>query len=102
MADGFWKCSLRSKYDDLDVGAVAAKFEGGGHKAAAGCRVAGDREQVTTTIRQALREESGSALVFLPGQAEIIRVAERLQNGAPTDTDIVPLYGQLTADERSR
>jgi len=59
-------------------------------------------DQVAGGVRQALREESGSALVFLPGQAEITRVAERLQNGAPADTDVVPLYGQLTTEEQDR
>ena len=40
---------------------------------------------------------TGSILVFLPGQAEIARTAERLQNRVPADTEIAPLYGQLSA-----
>src|SRR5690606_3263302 len=37
-------------------------------------------DQVTAAIRTVLREEEGSVLVFLPGQGEIARVAERLSN----------------------
>ena len=46
-------------------------------------------------IRDALAEESGSVLAFLPGQREIERTAERLEGRVGADTDIVPLYGQL-------
>lgn len=38
LADGNAKVSLRSK-GNVDVGALAAEFKGGGHKRAAGCRV---------------------------------------------------------------
>jgi len=46
------------------------------------------------TVRRALAEDSGSVLVFLPGQAEIRRVAEMLE-GLPADTTLHPLYGDL-------
>ena len=46
-------------------------------------------------IRDALAEETGSVLAFLPGQGEIGRTAERLEGRMPTDVDVVPLYGQL-------
>ena len=52
------------------------------------------------TVRSALNEESGSALVFLPGQAEIRRVAELLEGNLPSDTSLHPLYGDLTAAEQ--
>ncbi|MBR6625033.1 MAG: ATP-dependent helicase HrpB, partial [Mailhella sp.] len=52
------------------------------------------------TVRRALNEESGSALVFLPGQAEIRRVAELLEGNLPSDTSLHPLYGDLTAAEQ--
>lgn len=48
------------------------------------------------TVRRALQAEQGSILVFLPGMAEIARVAEDLENGIPPDTDICPLYGNLS------
>jgi ATP-dependent helicase HrpB len=59
-------------------------------------------DQVTTAVLAALGADDGSILVFLPGQAEIARTAERLQNRVPANTDIAPLYGQLTADEQDR
>ena len=46
-------------------------------------------------IRDALAEEAGSVLAFLPGQGEIGRTAERLDGRVPADVDVVPLYGQL-------
>jgi ATP-dependent helicase HrpB len=59
-------------------------------------------DQVTSAVLMALREHEGSALVFLPGQGEITRVAERLARRVPPDTDIAPLYGQLTPAEQDR
>jgi ATP-dependent helicase HrpB len=49
---------------------------------------------VTSVVRDALTDEPGSVLVFLPGMAEIRRVAERL--GDPgNDVDVRPLHGSL-------
>jgi ATP-dependent helicase HrpB len=59
-------------------------------------------DQVTGVVLEALREQPGSALVFLPGQTEIGRVAERLAGRVPGDVDIAPLYGQLTPEEQDR
>ncbi|MHA6296906.1 ATP-dependent helicase HrpB [Devosia sp. CAU 1758] len=59
-------------------------------------------DQVTAVILKALREHQGSALVFLPGQGEITRIAERLANRLPPDTDLAPLYGQLSPAEQDR
>ena len=59
-------------------------------------------DQVAAAVLAALRSDDGSVLVFLPGQAEIARTAERLQNRVPADVDIAPLYGQLTAAEQDR
>lgn len=44
--------------------------------------------------------ESGSILAFLPGQGEILRVAERLGTGLGAKTDVMPLYGALSAGEQ--
>ncbi len=52
-------------------------------------------DDVAATIREALATETGSILAFLPGQAGIRRVAERLAGRVPADTDIAPLYGAL-------
>jgi ATP-dependent helicase HrpB len=53
--------------------------------------------RVLQTVLQALDEELGSVLVFLPGQAEIRRVAEALGErlGGWPNVDICPLHGEL-------
>ncbi|OLF52146.1 ATP-dependent helicase HrpB [Pseudomonas chlororaphis] len=53
--------------------------------------------RVTDTCLVALNEQPGSLLVFLPGQAEIRRVAESLkqQLGSRPDVMVCPLYGDL-------
>lgn len=57
---------------------------------------------VAAATRRALAEQTGSILVFLPGQAEIRRTAEALSAIAGPDTDIAPLYGQLSPVEQDR
>ncbi|WP_299745765.1 ATP-dependent helicase HrpB [Devosia sp.] len=59
-------------------------------------------DQVTSAVIAALRDHDGSVLVFLPGQGEIVRVAERLSSRVLANTDIAPLYGQLTSAEQDR
>ena len=58
------------------------------------------------TVRAALRalgEETGSLLVFLPGQGEIQRVAERLKERiADPAVEIAPLYGALDPRAQDR
>ncbi len=53
-------------------------------------------DDMAAAVQKALREETGSILAFLPGQGEILRVAERLRERV-TDpaVDIAPLYGAL-------
>ncbi len=58
-------------------------------------------DTMAAAIRRALAEESGSALVFLPGVGEIRRVEERLRGLDPT-IDIAPLYGDLSPAEQDR
>ncbi|MEL0027463.1 MAG: ATP-dependent helicase HrpB, partial [Perlucidibaca sp.] len=53
-------------------------------------------------ILRVLREETGSVLVFLPGEGEIRRLADRLQDSLPPDTELCPLYGQLSGDAQDR
>jgi ATP-dependent helicase HrpB len=49
-------------------------------------------------VQTALREESGSLLVFLPGAGEIRQVANLLQAADPgANILLAPLYGQLSA-----
>lgn len=56
--------------------------------------------RVVQTVQQALADESGSLLVFLPGQAEIRRVAEQLGEALAGRADILicPLHGELDLD----
>ena len=51
-----WKVSLRSKQGDFDVQAVAASFEGGGHKMAAGCTMEGSLEKVKKMVLEKVGE----------------------------------------------
>ncbi|GAB3389632.1 ATP-dependent RNA helicase [Azotobacter armeniacus] len=53
--------------------------------------------RVLQTVLQALEEEGGSLLVFLPGQAEIRRLHEQLGEALAGRTDIFlcPLHGEL-------
>ena len=53
--------------------------------------------QVARAVRQSIAEESGSVLVFLPGQAEIRRTAEMLDGKLPAHCQVAPLYGGLDA-----
>jgi ATP-dependent helicase HrpB len=53
-------------------------------------------DQATRAVERALAEESGGVLVFLPGQGEILRTAERLNERlARSDVIVAPLYGAL-------
>lgn len=53
--------------------------------------------RVVQTVQQALADETGSLLVFLPGQGEIRRVAEQLGETLAGRDDILlcPLHGEL-------
>ncbi len=57
-------------------------------------------DQVAAAIRQALREETGSILAFLPGVAEILRTADRIGPVAD-NVHITPLYGALSPQEQN-
>ena len=59
-------------------------------------------DDVARVALDALRTEPGSALMFLPGEAEIRRTAERLAPRLPPDIEIAPLYGQLSPAEQDR
>jgi len=49
-----YRVSMRSK-GDVDIGAVAKEFGGGGHKNAAGCSVSGPIEALKTTFTEKIR-----------------------------------------------
>ncbi|MCW5758526.1 MAG: ATP-dependent helicase HrpB, partial [Phenylobacterium sp.] len=59
-------------------------------------------DQVVRAVERALAEEGGSLLVFLPGQGEILRVAERLAERRRANVEIAPLYGALDPKDQDR
>jgi ATP-dependent helicase HrpB len=65
-------------------------------------RPAGERieDSVARAIIAAHREEQGSILAFLPGQAEITRTVERLTGKFGPETLVTPLYGNLSQKDQ--
>jgi len=60
-------------------------------------------DRIVRAVERALAEETGSILVFLPGQGEILRAAERLgERLRRPDVDIAPLYGALDPRDQDR
>jgi ATP-dependent helicase HrpB len=59
-------------------------------------------DRVARAVDRALAEETGSVLVFLPGQGEIARTAERLAERDWPDVEIAPLYGALDPRDQDR
>lgn len=55
---------------------------------------------VTKAVLTALREDKGSILTFLPGVADIRRVADLLSTQVPSDVDVYPLFGALSPAEQ--
>ncbi len=61
--DGTFRVSLRSK-GDVDVRSVAKRWQGGGHKNAAGCTMTGPYEQVKRDLVAAM----GQAILSAPSE----------------------------------
>ncbi|MDZ4376349.1 MAG: ATP-dependent helicase HrpB, partial [Phenylobacterium sp.] len=59
-------------------------------------------DQAVRAIERALSEQSGSLLVFLPGQGEILRVSDRLAERRRPGVEIAPLYGALDPRDQDR
>ncbi len=58
-------------------------------------------EQATArTVQQALRDEPGDVLVFLPGIGEILRTQALLEGSVGPDVDVHPLAGALSLAEQ--
>ena len=76
----------------------------GGRGGAKGRPPMGNAQQIaeatTAVVQRALREQSGSVLVFLPGIGEIRRVQSMLEHTVPADVDVKALAGALSADEQ--
>ena len=58
--------------------------------------------EMTALIKRALAEEAGSVLAFLPGEGEIRRVQEALEQNLPNDVRVAALFGALPPDEQQR
>lgn len=66
-------------------------------------RAAGVERFVAGAVRDALAQEPGDLLVFLPGAPEIRRVAERLRDPPlPASVDVIPLHGMLAPNDQDR
>lgn len=60
-------------------------------------------DRTVRAVERALAEETGSILVFLPGQGEIRRTAEQLSERLRrSDVVVAPLYGALDPGEQDR
>ncbi len=59
-------------------------------------------EGVLEAVYELAREGRGDVLVFLPGEREIRETAEALRKHHPRGTEILPLYGRLSAAEQQR
>ncbi|MBL8774964.1 MAG: ATP-dependent helicase HrpB [Acidimicrobiales bacterium] len=58
-------------------------------------------DALAAVVREAVRDETGDVLVFLPGAAAIRQVAGRLGD-LPAGVDVRPLHGSLPVDEQDR
>ena len=56
LPDGKIRVSLRAKDDSMDCSEIAGKFKGGGHKRAAGIRMAGPIAEARTQVLSAVHE----------------------------------------------
>jgi ATP-dependent helicase HrpB len=60
-------------------------------------------DRVVRALERALAEESGGILVFLPGQGEILRTAERLRERLRRpEVDVDPLYGAMEPRDQDK
>ncbi|WP_273204669.1 ATP-dependent helicase HrpB [Marinobacter subterrani] len=59
-------------------------------------------DQVAAVIREALQDQSGSLLVFLPGAGEIRRLEQQLRGSLADNVLIAPLYGNLKSEQQDQ
>ncbi|WP_036133400.1 ATP-dependent helicase HrpB [Marinobacter nitratireducens] len=59
-------------------------------------------DRVVAVIQEALADQTGSLLVFLPGAGEIRRVERQLRDLVSGNVMVAPLYGNLKSDEQDR
>jgi len=61
-----------------------------------------DADVVVAAVGEVAREGAGDVLVFFSGEREIREAAEALRKHHPPQTEIVPLYSRLSAQEQQR
>jgi len=59
-------------------------------------------DQVAAVIQEALVDQTGSVLVFLPGAGEIRRVEQQLRGQLAGNVLIAPLYGNLKSEQQDQ
>src|SRR5712691_10609605 len=59
-------------------------------------------QAISDAAEELAREGQGDVLVFLPGEREIREAAETLLKHHPRHTEILPLFGRLSAEEQER
>jgi ATP-dependent helicase HrpA len=59
-------------------------------------------EAISDAAEELARKGEGDVLVFLPGEREIREAAETLRKHHPPHTEILPLFGRLSAEEQER
>jgi len=61
-----------------------------------------ENEAIVDAVDETARAGLGDVLVFLPGEREIREAAEALRKHHPPQTEILPLYARLSAQEQER
>jgi ATP-dependent helicase HrpB len=59
-------------------------------------------QAVVRVVRKTIADETGSLLVFLPGQGEIRRAAEALEGRLPEKVFVAPLFGMMDIADQDR
>ncbi len=59
-------------------------------------------EAISDAAEELAREGQGDVLVFLPGEREIREAGETLRKHHPPQTEILPLFARLSAEEQER
>lgn len=75
-----WKISLRSK-GDINVAGIAAFFDGGGHKNAAGCKIRGNLKTVKETLLKAIHQLQHSSITAFSAGSQLPRVIDSSGKG---------------------
>jgi ATP-dependent helicase HrpA len=59
-------------------------------------------DQIARAVDELSREGPGDALIFLPGERDIRETAQLLRKHHPPQTEILPLYARLSAQEQMK